>query len=245
MEGFSTCTDQGLKFIIIKNPSCMRNLGILSIITLLFFACTNDEDMDSNDVNRSAEYLVTFKIDWNSEDFPTDYPSNAHFSRIIGWSHNANQSLFNIGTDASDGIRNMAETGGTSPLDDELKELIEEGNGHNYYIGSNLGSGTGEIVLRVEVTEQHSFISLATMIAPSPDWYIAVVDINLMENNSFIDQKTVEAHVYDAGTDSGTTYTSPNSVTNPQKSITLFVEAPLGDGVALNASIASVNFRKM
>ena len=245
MEGFSTCTDQGLKFIIIKNLNCMRHLGILSIITLLFFACTNDEDMDSNDVNRSAEYLVTFKIDWNSEDFPTNYPSNAHFSRVIGWSHDANQSLFKIGTDASDGIKNMAETGGTSPLDDELKELIEEGNGYKYFIGSNLGSGTGEIVLRVEVTEQHSSITLATMIAPSPDWYIAVVDINLMENNSFVNQKTVEAHVYDAGTDNGISYSSPNETTAPQEPITLFVDSPVGDGAQLNATIATVNFTKM
>lgn len=223
----------------------MRHLCKLSLIALLLFACTNDEDMDSNDVKASAEYLVTFKIDWNSKVFPTDYPSNAHFSRVIGWSHDSNQSLFKIGTDASNGIKNMAETGGISPLDDELMELIEEGNGHNHFIGSNLGSGTGEIIFRVEVTEQHSFITLATMIAPSPDWYIAVVDINLLENDSFVNQKTVEAHVCDAGTDNGITYSSPNDVTDPQKPISLFVDSPVGNGVQLHATIATVNFTKV
>jgi hypothetical protein len=42
---------------------------------------------------------------------------------------------------------------------------------------------------------EHPSITLATMIAPSPDWYIAVVNINLFENNSFVNQKTVEARV--------------------------------------------------
>lgn len=223
----------------------MRHVGILSLIALLFFACTDDEDMVPNEPVESTEYLVTFTINWNSTDFPVNYPSNAHFSRLIGWSHDVNQSFFKTGTLASDGIKNMAETGGTSPLDDELKQLIEEGKGHKHFTGSNLSSGTGEIEIIVEVTEQSPSITLATMIAPSPDWYIAVVDINLMENNSFVDQKTVEANVYDAGTDSGTTYSSPNDVTNPQNPITIFVDSPLGNGVALNATIASVNFKKM
>ncbi|MGI9533258.1 spondin domain-containing protein [Lutimonas sp.] len=223
----------------------MRHVGIFSLIALLFFACTDDEEMVSIDVKDSTEYLVTVNINWNPTDFPTSYPSNAHFSRLIGWSHDANQSFFKTGTFASNGIKTMAETGGTSPLEAELKELIEEGKGNNYFVGSNLSSGTGEIVLKVEVTEQHSSITLATMIAPSPDWYIAVVDINLMENNSFVDQKTVEAHVYDAGTDSGTTYASANDVTNPQMPIALFVDAPVGNGVQLHASIATVRFTKM
>lgn len=223
----------------------MRHVGIFSLIALLFFACTDDEEMVSIDVEESTEYLVTVSIHWNSTDFPTNYPSNAHFSRLIGWSHDANQSFFKIGTLASNGIKNMAETGGTSPLDTELKEFIEEGQGYDYFIGSNLSSGTGEIVLRMEVTEQYSSVTLATMIAPSPDWYIAVVDIDLMENNSFVDQKTVEAHVYDAGTDSGVTYASPNDITDPQTPITLFVDAPLGNGVQLHASIATVRFTKM
>ena len=223
----------------------MRHVGIFSLIALLFFACTDDEDMVPNEAMESAEYLVTFTINWNSTDFPVNYPSNAHFSRLIGWSHETNPSFFKIGTLASDGIKNMAETGGTSPLDDELKKLIEEGKGHKHFTGSNLSSGTGEIEIRVEVTEQNPSITLATMIAPSPDWYIAVVDINLMENNSFVNQKTVEAHVYDAGTDSGTSYSSPNDSTDPQKPITLFVDSPLGNGVELHATIATVNFTKI
>ena len=253
LEGISIFSDQRLKLIRIKNLNCMRHIGIMSLIALLFFACSDEEDMVPNDgqvmvpngTEESAEYLVTFTINWNSTDFPTDYPSNAHFSRLIGWSHDAEEPLFTLGTMASDGIKNMAETGGISPLEDELKALIEGGKGFEHYIGSGLSSGSGEIEMSVKVTEQYSSVTLATMVAPSPDWYIAVVDINLMENNSFVNEKTVEAHVYDAGTDSGSTYSSPNEVTDPQMPITLFVDSPLGDGIELNATIAIVNFKKM
>jgi hypothetical protein len=108
-----------------------------------------------------------------------------------------------------------------------------------------LGTGTGEIVLKVEVTEEFPSVTLATMVAPSSDWYIAVVNINLLENNLFVSEKTVEGNVYDAGTDSGATFTSPNETTDPQQPITLFVDAPLGNGEALNATIATVTFTKL
>jgi hypothetical protein len=92
---------------------------------------------------------------------------------------------------------------------------------------------------------EHPSITLATMIARSPDWYIAVVNINLFENNSFVNQKTVEAHVYDAGTDDGVTYTSPDEISDPQQPITLIVDSPFGNGVKLNATIATVTFTKL
>jgi hypothetical protein len=223
----------------------MKRISLLSLIIVLFFACSKDEGAVSPDLKGGTEYMVTFNIDWNSTDFPIDYPSNAHFSKVIGWNHDSTQTLFKIGTFASAGIKNMAETGGTSPLDAEFAELIEEEKGFNYYIGSNLGTGTGQIALKIEVTKKFPSITMATMIAPSPDWYVAVVNINLMENNSFVNEKTVEAHVYDAGTDNGVTYTSANEFTDPQHPITLFVDSPLGNGVELNATIATVTFTKM
>ena len=223
----------------------MKRINLLSLITLLFFACSKDNDLASPDFKGGTEYMVTFNIDWNSIDFPTDYPSNAHFSKLIGWSHDSTQTFFKIGTSASAGIKNMAETGATSPLDTEFVALIEEEKGFNYFIGSNLGTGNGDIVLNVEVTNEYPSITLATMIAPSPDWYIAVVNINLLENNSFVNQKTVEAHVYDAGTDDGATYTSPDEITSPQQPISLFVDSPLGNGVELNETIATVTFTKL
>lgn len=222
----------------------MKPIYALSLITLLFFGCSKDEDV-APEFKGGAEYRVSFTIDWNSTDFPTDYPSNAHFSRLIGWSHNPTQTLFNVGTMASAGIKNMAETGSTSPLNDELAALVEEENGFNYFIGSNLSDGTGTIVLDIEVDSDHPSVTLATMVAPSPDWYVAVVNINLLDGDSFVSEKTLDAHVYDAGTDDGVSFTSSNAMSSPQQPISLFVDSPLGNGTELNATIATVTFTKL
>ena len=156
----------------------MTRISLFSLLALLLISCSNDDEANSPDLIGGTEYRVTFNIDWNSTDFPTDYPSNAHFSKLIGWSHASNENFFRTGTFASAGIKNMAETGGTSPLDNEFVDLIDENSGFNYFIGSNISSGTGQIVLDVEVTEDHPSVTLATMIAPSPDWYLAVVRIS-------------------------------------------------------------------
>jgi hypothetical protein len=51
--------------------------------------------------------------------------------------------------------------------------------------------------------------------------------------------------VYDAGTDDGVTYTSPDEISDPQQPITLIVDSPFGNGVKLNATIATVTFTKL
>jgi hypothetical protein len=64
------------------------------------------------------------------------------------------------------------------------------------------------------------------MIAPSPDWFIGVNSLTLFENGSFVEEKTVILYAYDAGTDSGTTYTSPDLPTEPPEPIFLIEGYP-------------------
>ncbi len=134
----------------------------------------------------------------------------------------------------------MAELGATSPLSEEINQKINNGEGYELIVGENLGSGVGKITVEVNVNTKHPSISLATMIAPSPDWYLAVVNINLLENEKFVDEKSITALLYDAGTDSGTDYTSSNEITNPQEPISQLTYAPLSNG----AVISTVTFRK-
>jgi hypothetical protein len=222
-----------------------KNIFIFSLLIIVLFSSCKKEEDEAIIYPEGIRYKVTFDINWNSSDFPTEYPSNAHFSKLIGWSHPTNSTFFQVGTIASAGIQNMAEKGSTSPLDAEIKAKIEAGNGHQYVYGSGLGSGVGEISVEIIVNEENPAVTLASMIAPSPDWYIAVVNINLLENNAFVDTKTVDAPIYDSGTDDGLSYTSTDRASNPKVPISLFVDAPLGNGVALNATIAEVTFSKV
>lgn len=218
----------------------MKHLHLLILsISVLFIQCKKEEDNTSRSAS-SAIYEVTFDINWNKDDFPVNYPSNPHFSKIIGWSHSSTSNFFALESMASEGIQKMAELGATAPLSDEINQKISDGEGHELIIGENLGSGVGKITVEVNVHKEHPSITLATMIAPSPDWYLAVVNITLLENQEFVNEKVVTASIYDAGTDSGTDYTSSNEITNPQESISKLSYAPLSNGTVLS----TVTFRK-
>lgn len=211
---------------------------------LFLVSCEKEEGDPFGDVD-GLKYKVTFDLNWNPQDFPTDYPGNAHFSKLIGWSHEATSTFFQTGTMASPGIESMAETGGTDILAGELQTRISSGEGLDATVGSNLSTGVGTIEVELAVDSDHPSITLATMVAPSPDWYVAVVNIELLKDGAFVDTKTVTAYVYDAGTDSGEKLTSPDEDTQPREPITLFVDSPFGDGATAFAPVGSVTFTKM
>ena len=219
----------------------MKSIRILSCIVLITFFGSCDPDEPAERELLIAKYKVTFNFKWNAQDFPTDYPSSAHFSKLIGWSHKPSSEFFKVGSIASEGIKNMAEIGATTALSDEFSSKIEAGEGLKSVVGNGLGSGVGALSVTLDVNEKFSSITLATMLAPSPDWYVAIINQNLLENGEFVDEKTVDALTYDAGTDSGVTFTSSNKPTNPKVPISVIDTPPIGNG----KTIATVKFEKL
>lgn len=219
-------------------------------VSILFISCGEDsknidEIIPLKTENKTASYTVSLSFDWNINDFPTDYPSGAHFSQLVGWVHQKENTFFTSGKIAKTGIEQMAETGATSELIKELDAEISNGKGLKSYTGSGLGSGVGTISIDVDVSSQFPAVSLVTMIAPSPDWYVACVDVNLLdENDVFVPNKTVVGRVYDAGTDNGITFTSTNSDTNPKTAISRITQPPLGDGTEVKPSFCTISFVK-
>ncbi|WP_372642823.1 spondin domain-containing protein [Ancylomarina sp.] len=214
------------------------------LIGLVFVSCNKSDGPIETGIESEASYRVTFTMHWNSTDFPTDYPSNAHFSPLIGWSHPTTSTFFNVGTTASAGIEDMAENGGTAILQAELEAKIVNNEGLDFVLGSGLGSGEGEITVEVLVNAANSSVTLVSMVAPSPDWYVAAFNVNLYNGSNFVDTKIVTAAVYDAGTDSGVTFASADANTDLKVPISLFVDAPLGDGTNLAADFATITFVK-
>tara|TARA_B110000093_G_scaffold176804_1_gene212790 strand:- start:728 stop:1393 length:666 start_codon:yes stop_codon:yes gene_type:complete len=215
-------------------------LYALVILSLVFVQCNKTDEKESLLVESDITYKVTFDFNWNNQDFPIDFPSNPHFSKLIGWSHKPKNDFFSIETTASEGIKDMAELGVNSTLEKEIHEKIDNGDGLDFVIGENLSGGVGKIIIDIIVNKENSSVTLATMIAPSPDWYIAVVNINLFENGEFTNEKIVDGLIYDAGTDSGTTFESNNHETNPKQLISLITNTPLGNGI----TISTVKFSK-
>ena len=134
----------------------------------------------------------------------------------------------------------MAELGATVALNEKLALKIEANEGFDRVIGSSLSSGIGEISAELQVTEKYPSISLVTMLAPSPDWYVGIVDLNLIENGVFIEEKTICAKTYDAVRDSGQQFTSNDAPTSPKIPITIINNPSIGNG----GTIATVNFKK-
>ena len=212
-------------------------VAIAIVSAFSFTSCDKEEET-------TATYEITFTGTWSESSHPTAYPSNSHFSSLIGLSHSSNTHLFEIGSLASEGIKNMAETGGTGVLGDEIDEIIDNGGGFKKIIGSGVGTGSGNTSVTVKVNLENSHVTIVSMIAPSPDWFIAVQALNLIEDGKFIESKTVEGIIYDSGTDSGTTFATANILTSPAQNIYINTEIPVGDGNTVSNSYGTFVFEK-
>jgi hypothetical protein len=170
---------------------------------------------------QKAKYNVTFTSVWNTSDHG-NLPGNAHWSRLVGATHKTSGSFFEIGKKATTGIKNVAETGNNSVFNAEVNTAITNNESDQYINGSSLSTATGNITINdVTVDRNYNLLSLASMIAPSPDWIIGVNGVNLLdEDNNWKSSISIDLYAYDVGTDSGLNYTSSNAVTNPTNNIT-------------------------
>ena len=167
---------------------------------------------------QKASYKIEFISNWSASTHPNQYPSgSAHWSPLIGASHNENISFFQIGQLATDGVEQVAETGATSIIESEISTAISNGTASKLIKGTGLSTGPGTITINdVEIDMDFPLVSLITMIAPSPDWVAQIDSVKLTDNNNdWISELSIDVYASDAGTDNGTTYGSDNSDTNP------------------------------
>lgn len=69
------------------------------------------------------------------------------------------------------------------------------------------------------------------MLGPSPDWVVGVSNLNLCEADcTWREKQIIDLYPWDAGTDNGISYMSPNSETKPREKMkpitTLYPEDP-------------------
>ena len=168
----------------------------------------------------TAEYTVVIKSTWTKASHPFEYPSGAHFSGMIGASHNAKYSIFAIGRRPTPGLERLSEEGKHSPLDTEIRAAIDQGNALMLFESGGLKNWKDSMVATVRVDRAHPLVSVVNMIAPSPDWFTGASDVNLAENGAWISRRTVTLYAYDSGGDDGTTYKARDKDTNPKKPTT-------------------------
>ncbi|XP_046487261.1 spondin-1 isoform X5 [Neodiprion pinetum] len=171
-----------------------------------------------------AKYEVTFEGLWSRNTHPKDFPTNAwrtKFSDVIGASHTVDYRFWEYMKYASDGLRQVAERGVTRTLESELKEQSEHIRTIIKARGISYPNVTGKTFAVFRVDQKHHLMSLVTMIDPSPDWIVGVSGLELcLANCSWVEHRELNLFPYDAGTDSGITYLSQDTPTDPQERIT-------------------------
>ena len=180
----------------------------------------------------TARYRVTVNINWTNSTHPGTLPGNAHVSSPIIAVHGAPGAMFTVGGQASPGIEAMAERGTTSTL---VAELL--GNDQVIRVATVSGvpaPAVGSRTVDVDVLQLDHRISLVTMLAPSPDWFVGFADRATFVDGQWIDSVTFPLGNYDAGTDSGSSFTSANANTRPQQSISSPDDATFASAAAQN-----------
>jgi len=193
--------------IDLANQFVMEKFYLLLSVFLLFTTPSRAQD---------AVYKIEFISNWSSTTHPTEYPSgSAHWSPLIGTTHKDAAAFLQLGALASPGVEQVAETGGTATITNEINVIITSGNAYEIINGPGLSSGLGTITIdNVGVVADFQYMTLITMIAPSPDWVAQINNIKLTDaDNNWLPSISVDVFATDAGTDSGTTYTSANANT--------------------------------
>ena len=214
---------------------------IASCLLLLLFSCKKETATPFSE----AAYKITVTGQWQMPQFGV--PPNVHFTYFAGMIHNSTAYLWRPGSNASPGIRNVAEYGGLTQIIQETDSIIYQKNSISH-IAFPPPSATGTVSSNVYCNSNYSYVSFASMIAPSPDWFIGVSSLNLYNNNQWLKDTLINLFVYDAGTKDGDVFSMTGPATTPQEPIMLQTPARatvLANGNAILAPIATVRFMKL
>ena len=185
----------------------------------------------------SAVYRVTFTGDWTSLVTPDGLPNGAHFSSLIGGVHNANVSFVEGGETASVGVEWMAELGGTASLEAVVTAAADA---LSVLKGSGNINPTGMRSLTATLTSEHPRVTLLTMVAPSPDWFVGVSGLLLLNSDGhWLRSHEVAHYPWDAGTEDGGEFSLTNDGDRMPQGVITSIR---GTGKFSTEPIASLSF---
>ncbi len=187
-----------------------------------------------------AVYTVTFTGDWTTAATPDGLPTGAHFSRLVGSVHSAGVTFLKSGATASAGVESMAEVGQVATLKGEVQTAIDAATARSILEGStDSGGATATQTLTATLDTTQPRVTLVTMIAPSPDWFVGVSGLPLLNSRGrWLRSHSVNLYPWDAGTKDGTGFALGGVDTDPQGNITSI----RGTGKFSTEAIATLSF---
>ena len=162
-----------------------------------------------------ATYSVRMEASWTDAVTPAGVPDGAHFTTPVGGIHNDQATFLEAGEAASAGIEAMAEAGTIATLMEEVNDAKPDVDRSMTIPAPGItGSSTQTDVV---FTSDHPRITLTSMIAPTPDWFVGVSGLSLLDSSgNWRDSVTVDLYPWDAGTEDGTGFSLTNDETDPQ-----------------------------
>ena len=178
----------------------------------IWLSPTESDSMVS--VQSSATYTVTFQGNWTIASTPGGVVAGAHFTTLIGAIHNDMVTFWESGGTATPGVENVAELGLTGTFKSEINA---NSNAISVIEKSVSGGGTGSATFDITLTNEHPLVTLLSMIGPSPDWFVGVSGLSLLDTQGQWESLLeVDLFPYDAGTEEGTEFSLNNQATSPQ-----------------------------
>ena len=163
---------------------------------------------------QSATYRVTFQGNWTTASTPGGVVAGAHFTTLIGAIHNDMVIFWESGGTATPGVENVAELGLPGTF---RSEINADSNAISVVEKSVSAGGTGSATFEITLTNEHSLVTLLSMIGPSPDWFVGVSGRSLLDTQGQWESLLeVDLFPYDAGTEEGTEFSLNNQTTSPQ-----------------------------
>ena len=140
-------------------------------------------------------------------------------------------------------------SGGTGTLVNEINAQIDAKKAWKRILpgGPQLGPEAMRTGINVEVTANFTKVSIITMLAPSPDWFIGIDSVDLCNNGTWRESLNITMLApYDAGTEDGTAFSLSNAATSPHVNISEITNNTVGAFNAPNpiASLGEFRFVK-
>ncbi|XP_071480395.1 spondin-2-like [Diadema antillarum] len=164
-------------------------------------ACTSSEI--------TATYDMVFFGDWSKGAFPKQYPTfrkSAQWSPLMGVVHNSRFTMWEENRVSSDPFAHFAE--GTDF--GSLRRAFSSPDVFTTIGSDRITQGVGTSSTQFSVNREFPKMSFAVRIDPSPDWFVGLSGLDLCQNGEWLQELTLDLYPYDAGTDQGFMFTSPD-----------------------------------
>lgn len=222
----------------------------VAVATVTTIAAAITASAFAGDPVDTATYRLTVDNTWSEETHPGLFPPDAHFSWLGGGTHDESVSFWNVGELASPGMVQMAETGVTQILIGEVMAAIADGGAGApldwrwWFCPDDIDHPScGELTVIFEIDAAHPLVTLATMLGPSPDWFVGVSGLPLGDEQGWFDEVVVDLHPYDGGTRSANVFQLFGPLTQPPDPITL-ITAESGQ-IITPASLGTFTFTRL